>query len=324
MVSVMTLLAHPMQTASNGTKTQIYYPSRPRSHSAGSSYTKLNGFKVITKAYCKTQSQEDERQRPMSGGITGRYKTELCRPYQDYGYCKYGDKCQFAHGEHEIREVPRHPKYKTELCRTYHSRGFCPYGPRCHFIHNLDEVKKLSEHTPKSPKKAVTTTLAFTLPISPSLDSGISSPAAEDMLGQNGSRVFEFPGSESSGSDDGDHDLEQFPCLLRRNHYSPLGDHIHQSFDTFEQREKLMSPDLYLEFDSLSVSSGSSPTKPPSDGFTSDRDLNLGALFEGISLQDVSSNGHRLPVFDDMLNSKSDTALISESPGGAPRFALFT
>ncbi|KAK2170686.1 hypothetical protein LSH36_1g14030 [Paralvinella palmiformis] len=70
-----------------------------------------------------------------------RYKTELCRPFEESGYCKYGEKCQFAHGREELRSLSRHPKYKTELCRTYHKSGFCPYGPRCHFIHNEDDEK---------------------------------------------------------------------------------------------------------------------------------------------------------------------------------------
>ncbi|PSN43520.1 hypothetical protein C0J52_22629 [Blattella germanica] len=72
---------------------------------------------------------------------TSRYKTELCRPYEESGACKYGDKCQFAHGAHELRNLVRHPKYKTELCRTFHTIGFCPYGPRCHFIHNAEEAR---------------------------------------------------------------------------------------------------------------------------------------------------------------------------------------
>lgn len=71
---------------------------------------------------------------------TSRYKTELCRPFEESGSCKYGDKCQFAHGAHELRTLVRHPKYKTELCRTYHTIGLCPYGPRCHFVHNDEEV----------------------------------------------------------------------------------------------------------------------------------------------------------------------------------------
>lgn len=72
---------------------------------------------------------------------SSRYKTELCRPFKEHGVCKYGDKCQFAHGMHELRNLSRHPKYKTELCRTFHTIGYCPYGPRCHFIHNADECR---------------------------------------------------------------------------------------------------------------------------------------------------------------------------------------
>lgn len=71
-----------------------------------------------------------------------RYKTEMCRPFQENGVCKYGEKCQFAHGHQELRTINRHPKYKTDICRTYHSVGFCPYGPRCHFIHSLDELRQ--------------------------------------------------------------------------------------------------------------------------------------------------------------------------------------
>ena len=80
----------------------------------------------------------EQQQPPQS--TTSRYKTELCRPFEENGKCKYGEKCQFAHGKHELRQMVRHPKYKTELCRTYHTSGLCPYGPRCHFIHNQDEV----------------------------------------------------------------------------------------------------------------------------------------------------------------------------------------
>ncbi|XP_053330140.1 mRNA decay activator protein ZFP36L2-A-like [Spea bombifrons] len=70
-----------------------------------------------------------------------RYKTELCRTFHESGSCKYGSKCQFAHGMGELRGLNRHPKYKTELCRTYHTIGFCPYGSRCHFIHNVEEQR---------------------------------------------------------------------------------------------------------------------------------------------------------------------------------------
>ncbi len=74
-----------------------------------------------------------------------RYKTELCRSYQENGTCKYGEKCQFAHGYHELRSMMRHPKYKSELCRTFHAQGYCPYGPRCHFVHEI-QPDNLTKH----------------------------------------------------------------------------------------------------------------------------------------------------------------------------------
>lgn len=85
---------------------------------------------------------------------SSRYKTELCRPFEESGMCKYGDKCQFAHGIHELRSLSRHPKYKTELCRTFHTIGFCPYGPRCHFIHNAEERRGPPPSAPISPLSA--------------------------------------------------------------------------------------------------------------------------------------------------------------------------
>lgn len=85
------------------------------------------------------QLQALQQQKPASQINSTRYKTELCRPFEENGACKYGEKCQFAHGYHELRSLSRHPKYKTEPCRTFHTIGFCPYGPRCHFIHNADE-----------------------------------------------------------------------------------------------------------------------------------------------------------------------------------------
>ncbi|CAN0406652.1 unnamed protein product [Lampetra planeri] len=105
------------------------------------------------------QHQQQQQTAQTGGGVgmvnSSRYKTELCRPFEENGVCKYGDKCQFAHGGHELRSLVRHPKYKTELCRTFHTIGFCPYGPRCHFIHNADEQRSpTSQQPPLSPSLA--------------------------------------------------------------------------------------------------------------------------------------------------------------------------
>ncbi|XP_067875243.1 mRNA decay activator protein ZFP36L1-like [Heterodontus francisci] len=95
----------------------------------------------LTRCLSDSDSLEDASKLAQQQQPSPRYKTELCRPFQENGVCRYGDKCQFAHGLGELRVLSRHPKYKTELCRTYHTSGFCPYGSRCHFIHNLEEER---------------------------------------------------------------------------------------------------------------------------------------------------------------------------------------
>ncbi|KAL6121915.1 zfp36l2-A [Nucleospora cyclopteri] len=70
------------------------------------------------------------------------YKTEMCRSYNEMGYCKYGDRCQFSHSDVELRDVSRHPKYKTETCRVFWEQGTCPYGKRCCFLHSEVDLDK--------------------------------------------------------------------------------------------------------------------------------------------------------------------------------------
>lgn len=64
-----------------------------------------------------------------------RYKTEICRNFKERSRCIYGDRCQFAHGRRELRDVVRNAKYKTKLCQKYWMSGYCAYGPRCNFLH---------------------------------------------------------------------------------------------------------------------------------------------------------------------------------------------
>lgn len=98
----------------------------------------LQGGQVAQQQQQQQMLQQQQQQQQQGHHIkkgNSRYKTELCRAFQEKGFCKYSDKCQFAHGHGELRQMQRHPKYKTEMCRTFHNTGLCPYGPRCHFIH---------------------------------------------------------------------------------------------------------------------------------------------------------------------------------------------
>eukprot|EP00188_Purpureofilum_apyrenoidigerum_P005822 Plantae.Rhodophyta-Purpureofilum_apyrenoidigerum.ctg8033.p2 GENE.Plantae.Rhodophyta-Purpureofilum_apyrenoidigerum.ctg8033~~Plantae.Rhodophyta-Purpureofilum_apyrenoidigerum.ctg8033.p2 ORF type:complete len:131 (+),score=13.99 Plantae.Rhodophyta-Purpureofilum_apyrenoidigerum.ctg8033:357-749(+) len=85
--------------------------------------------------------------RPPDGRSLKRekYKTEMCRSFQDYGTCRYGSKCQFAHGCDELRQIDRHPKYRTKKCKNFEETGTCTYGVRCRFIHEQKNPEKVAQ-----------------------------------------------------------------------------------------------------------------------------------------------------------------------------------
>lgn len=72
---------------------------------------------------------------------TQLYKTELCDSYEKHGTCRYGRRCQFAHGFAELRAKQFNPKFKTKKCFNFPN---CPYSNRCQFIHE-ENAEQLSE-----------------------------------------------------------------------------------------------------------------------------------------------------------------------------------
>jgi len=89
-------------------------------------------------------------------------KTELCLRYPK-GECKFGLKCSYAHGEHELQKklyadtdgvntLEDAAHYRGYLCFDHVSTGACPYvGNRCGHNHDprivagKDEVKAAFE-----------------------------------------------------------------------------------------------------------------------------------------------------------------------------------
>ncbi|XP_057976288.1 uncharacterized protein LOC131163656 [Malania oleifera] len=67
------------------------------------------------------------------------YKTEICRPWEDFASCRYGSNCQFAHGKEELRPT-RFPNKMSRLsemvCKSYTGTGSCTYGSKCRFVHH--------------------------------------------------------------------------------------------------------------------------------------------------------------------------------------------
>ena len=68
-----------------------------------------------------------------------KWKTEICRNWEMYGECKYGNNCSFAHGDSELKQRKISFNYKTKPCKQFFELGYCSYGIRCQFSHKKDD-----------------------------------------------------------------------------------------------------------------------------------------------------------------------------------------
>ena len=71
-----------------------------------------------------------------------KWKTEICRYWEMYGECKFGDNCAFAHGDSELKQRKMTFNYKTKLCKQFFELGYCSYGTRCQFSHKREDLQK--------------------------------------------------------------------------------------------------------------------------------------------------------------------------------------
>lgn len=69
--------------------------------------------------------------------IKKKKKTELCKNYELYHDCYYGNNCSFAHGIDELRDNIILPKYKTKLCKNFIENKTCNFGIRCSYQHKI-------------------------------------------------------------------------------------------------------------------------------------------------------------------------------------------
>lgn len=84
-----------------------------------------------------------------------KYKTEMCKNWIEIGSCRYGTKCQFAHGKYEVASQSFPPtfaigaggsnKYKSQDCVSFTECLVCPYGSRCLFRHESRTLEQIHE-----------------------------------------------------------------------------------------------------------------------------------------------------------------------------------
>ena len=99
-----------------------------------------------------------------------KYKTSLCRHWEQYKTCALGNACSFAHGDFEKRNVkdplPQtfpgkeyigavHSNYKTQICKNFETNGSCKYGNMCCFAHGEHQMRSLTDPMPMIPQEVL-------------------------------------------------------------------------------------------------------------------------------------------------------------------------
>ena len=97
------------------------------------------------------------------GPNNARYKTALCKHFNTPQGCSYGDKCQFAHGQQELKQIdntkinnqnfiPQNNKQKNNLnykivkCKNWEKDKTCKYGAHCTFAHGDSELRNKADN----------------------------------------------------------------------------------------------------------------------------------------------------------------------------------
>ena len=98
------------------------------------------------------------------GQGNSRYKTVLCKNFKANGSCPYGDKCQYAHGEQDLRPINSQAQnmmyamgmnsknqnnminYKIIKCKNYEKDKTCKYGIHCTYAHGDEELRNKADN----------------------------------------------------------------------------------------------------------------------------------------------------------------------------------
>lgn len=273
----------------------------------------------LAKFRSRTESMTSNSSDTNGQKQTSLYKTELCRSWDDTGFCRYGKKCQFAHSQKELRNLMRHPKYKTEMCDSFHTVGVCPYGNRCHFVHNDIEALRPRESEPAA--KALPLRKNITLGSLQSQDEfsyGIESEwpkidSSDSLPVKHNSRSLNSIGSMNSvwrnQSDASILSMQESESSSSSNQYND--DYWQSIYDfdglTFKPEQPSYSPpnNTQLKYESLQSNGWGRTWNPTNTGST----VAASGSSTQSTLLKVSSriwSAERLPVFRTLANAEEE------------------
>ena len=99
---------------------------------------------------CHEETSASNGSETAEAGPAKRYKTELCKNWIENNHCRYGKKCQFAHGHDELESARAaagmDDKLRTKNCRTFYKEKVCNYGSRCMFRHEHRHIRQIHRH----------------------------------------------------------------------------------------------------------------------------------------------------------------------------------
>jgi hypothetical protein len=134
-------------------------------------------------------SNRGVKEQKYSDSFKVKYKTEMCKNWQETGHCEFFDSCSFAHGKFELLQKSGMPKnYKTKMCKKFHKDLFCPYGARCQFLHDekllssgkqslSQDVKAIKVVKPRTTRRRVQDEVAAAEPLLDEVRSALKVPS---------------------------------------------------------------------------------------------------------------------------------------------------
>ncbi|KAK5780853.1 putative mRNA-binding protein CTH1 PWA37_003511 [Arxiozyma heterogenica] len=126
---------HNNNILSNTFSNNVSYPSQILSQQLQKQQQNIPLYNIPVVMPPPLRQQQQQQQAEINKQL---YKTELCESFTTKGFCKYGNKCQFAHGLNELKFKQRSNNFRTKPCINWDKLGYCPYGKRCLFKHGDD------------------------------------------------------------------------------------------------------------------------------------------------------------------------------------------